>query len=296
MQESVGRDGRNTYNRGPALSAVQTTPNRDKLLITHPGFDPVAISIGPLSVHWYGLMYLAGFIAGVMLGRLRASRPGSGWKPEEITDLVVYIALGVILGGRLGYVLFYNLSHYFANPAGILAIWDGGMSFHGGLLGVIVAMWLYGRRTARSLLAVSDFMAPLVPAGLLFGRIGNFINQELWGKPTDLPWGVLFQTMPDHARHPSQLYEAGLEGVLLFILVWWYAARKRPEGQVAGYFLLGYGVFRFLVEFVREPDAHLGPVALEWISMGQVLSLPMVLLGGWLLLRSGRNPPKKSSS
>lgn len=260
-------------------------------MFTHPGIDPVAVSIGPVSIHWYGLMYLVGFIAGVLLGRMRASRPGSGWKPEEITDLLFFIAMGVILGGRLGYVVFYNLSYYLEHPAGILALWDGGMSFHGGVLGVIVAMWLYGRRTARSFLAVSDFTVLLIPPGLLFGRIGNFINQELWGRPTDLPWGVLFQTMPDHPRHPSQLYEAGLEGLLLFVLLWWYASRARAAGRVAGLFLLGYGTFRFLVEFVREPDSHLGPVALEWMSMGQALSLPMILLGCWLLLRRGRLPP-----
>lgn len=235
-------------------------------------------------------MYLAGFITGAWLGRRRAARPGSGWNPDEITDLLFYIAMGVILGGRLGYVVFYNLPFYLQHPAGVFAIWDGGMSFHGGLLGVIIAMWLYGRKTGRSLFGVADFMAPLVPAALFFGRIGNFINQELWGRPTDLPWGVLFQTMPDAPRHPSQLYEAGLEGIVLFVLIWWFASGHRREGQVAGLFLLGYGFFRFLVEFVREPDAHLGPVALDWMTMGQVLSLPMMLLGAWMLLRRPRNP------
>ncbi len=257
-------------------------------MITHPGFDPVAVSVGPLSIHWYGLMYLAGFTAGVLLGRWRAARPESGWKVEEITDLLFYIAMGVILGGRLGYVLFYNPGFYLQNPLDIAAIWDGGMSFHGGLIGVIAGMWQYGRKTGRSLFAVSDFVAPLVPPALLFGRIGNFVNQELWGRTTDLPWGVLFPVMPDAPRHPSQLYEAGLEGVVLFVILWWYASRPRRDGQVAGLFLVGYGVFRFLVEFVREPDAHLGPVALNWMSMGQVLSLPMILLGLWLILRRPR--------
>ncbi len=230
-------------------------------------------------------MYLLGFLAGVILGRWRALRPGSGWKSEEISDLLFFIALGVILGGRLGYVVFYNLLYYLDHLPAILAIWDGGMSFHGGLLGVIVAVWMYGRKTHRSLLVVCDFLAPLIPLGLLFGRIGNFINQELWGRPTDLPWGVWFHTMPDQPRHPSQLYEAGLEGLLLFVLVWWYSSRQRSPGRVAGMFLLGYGVSRFVVEFVREPDAHLGLVALEWMSMGQVLSLPMIFLGAWLLIR-----------
>ncbi len=254
-------------------------------MITHPGFDPVAFSIGPLSVHWYGLMYLAGFFAGAMLGRMRASRPDSGWKHPEIIDLLYFVALGVILGGRLGYVIFYNFLYYLENPASILAIWDGGMSFHGGLLGVIFAVWLYARRTHRSVLAVYDFLAPLIPLGLFFGRIGNFINQELWGRPTDLPWGVWFLTMPDSPRHPSQLYQAGLEGVLLFVILWWYSSRQRPEGRVAGLFLLGYGGGRFLTEFFREPDAHLGMVILEWMSMGQLLSIPMCILGAWLWLR-----------
>jgi phosphatidylglycerol:prolipoprotein diacylglycerol transferase len=268
------------YRRYPILPESQT-------LIIHPGFDPVAISIGPLSIHWYGLMYLAGFAAGLWLGRIRAARPGSGWQAAEITDLLFYIAMGVIVGGRLGYVVFYNPGFYVYNPLDVFALWDGGMSFHGGLLGVVLGIWLYGRKTRRNLFSMGDFVAPLIPPALLFGRIGNFVNQELWGRTTDLPWGVLFQTMPDAPRHPSQLYEAGLEGVVLFIVLWWYAARPRREGQVAGLFLLGYGCFRFLVEFVREPDAHLGPVALDWVTMGQVLSLPMILIGSWLLLRRG---------
>jgi len=254
-------------------------------LIVHPNFDPVAVSIGPLSVHWYGLMYLAGFAAGLLLGRYRANKTDSGWKPDEIMDLVFYIAMGTIAGGRLGYVLFYNLPFYFNNPFGIFALWDGGMSFHGGLIGVITAMWLYGRKTGRVFFTVADFIAPLVPLALLFGRLGNFINQELWGGPTDLPWGVLFHTMPDGPRHPSQLYEAGLEGVLLFIILWWFSAFPRYAGRVSGVFLVGYGAFRFIVEFVREPDAHLGAILFDWVTMGQLLSLPMILFGLYLILR-----------
>jgi len=256
-------------------------------LIVHPNFDPVAVSIGPISVHWYGLMYLAGFLTGLMLGRSRAKRPGSGWDPDEIVDLLFYIAIGTIAGGRLGYVFFYNLPYYLQHPLEAFFIWDGGMSFHGGLLGVVAAFWYYAIKTKRHLFSVADFIAPLVPTALLFGRLGNFINQELWGRATDLPWGVLFSTMPDAPRHPSQLYEAGLEGLVLFIVLWIYSAKPRVPGRVAGLFLLGYGVFRFLVEFVREPDGHLGSVLFEWVSMGQLLSLPMILVGIWLLLRRG---------
>ncbi|MCY3769109.1 MAG: prolipoprotein diacylglyceryl transferase [Gammaproteobacteria bacterium] len=251
-------------------------------MIVHPNFDPVAISIGPLSVHWYGLMYLLGFGAGLVLGRYRAGKSGSGWKEDEIFDLVFFMAMGAVLGGRLGYVLFYNPGFYMAHPLDVVAVWDGGMSFHGGLLGVLAAIPLYAKKTQRRFFDVSDFLAPLVPAGLFFGRLGNFINQELWGRPTEMPWGVLFHTAPDAARHPSQLYEAGLEGLVLFVLLWWYAARPRPAGKISGLFLAGYGLSRFFVEFFREPDGHLGSVLLDWVTMGQLLSLPMILAGWYL--------------
>lgn len=254
-------------------------------MIVHPNFDPVALSIGPLSIHWYGLMYLCAFLAGLLLGQYRARQSHSGWQEDEIVDLVLYIAVGIVVGGRLGYVLFYNLSFYLSSPMDIIAIWDGGMSFHGGLLGVIVAVWYYAQKTKRPFLGVADFLAPLIAPGLFFGRIGNFVNQELWGKTTDLPWGVLFYTAPGLPRHPSQLYEALLEGLVLFILVWWYSSKQPASGRVCGLFLLGYGVFRFFVEFYREPDGHIGAVALDWVTMGQVLSLPMVCLGLFLLMR-----------
>ena len=258
-------------------------------MIVHPNFDPVAIAIGPLSIHWYGLMYLFGFFAGVMLGRYRAAKPGSGWKPDELTDYLFYVAMGTIIGGRLGYVLFYNLGFYLEFPLKAFAIWDGGMSFHGGLIGVMVAMWWYGVKTDRKFFQVADFMAPLVPTALLFGRIGNFINQELWGRATDVPWGVLFHNAPGNApRHPSQLYEAGLEGILLFLIIWIYSAKPRAMGRVSGAFLIGYGVFRFVVEFVREPDSHLGSVLFGWMSMGQILSVPMIVFGLYLLCRPAR--------
>ena len=253
----------------------------------------MAVSIGPLSIHWYGLMYLAGFAAGGLLGRYRAAKTGSNWQADEMADLVFYIAIGVIGGGRLGYVLFYNPLFYLANPLDIFALWDGGMSFHGGLLGVLTAAWLYARKTRRGVLQIGDFLAPLCIPGLGFGRLGNFINQELWGRAADVPWAVLFYTAPDTPRHPSQLYEFALEGVLLFIIVWVYSSSPRACGRVSGLFLLGYGLFRFFVEFFREPDAHLGPVMLDWVTMGQLLSIPMVLLGMYLFFRPIRHSVDK---
>jgi phosphatidylglycerol:prolipoprotein diacylglycerol transferase len=253
-------------------------------MLKAPDFDPVAIKIGPLGIHWYGLMYIVGFIAGWWLGRYRAGRPGSGWRKQEIPDLLVYVAFGIVIGGRLGYVLFYNPGHYLAHPLEVIQIWKGGMSFHGGLIGVILAMVLYARKTERSFLAVADFIAPLVPIGLGTGRIGNFINHELWGRVTDVPWGMLFRGAGPEPRHPSQLYEFALEGVLLFMVLWIYSAKPRSTGAVSGLFLLCYGVFRFVVELVREPDAHLGYLAFGWVTMGHVLSLPMILLGAGLLL------------
>lgn len=250
-------------------------------MIVHPGIDPVAFSVGPLSVHWYGLMYLAGFAGGYGLGVLRAARPGSGWDTHEVADVLFYIAIGVILGGRLGYVLFYNPAYYFAHPLEILQLWSGGMSFHGGLLGVIAAVAWYAHRTHRGFFQVADFIAPLTPLGLLAGRIGNFINQELWGRPTDLPWAMVFPaTDPERLpRHPSMLYEAFLEGVLLFAVLWIYSRRPRETGRVSGLFLICYAVFRFAVEFVRQPDPHIGYLAFGWLTMGQALSFPMLLFG-----------------
>ena len=254
-------------------------------MISYPHIDPVAFSVGGLRVHWYGLMYLFGFLSGWMLGRLRASRPGSGWTPVMVDDFVTWVMLGVIIGARMGYVLFYDLGLYLRDPLEILRVWNGGMSFHGGLLGVMFAVWLFARKYGRDFLQVIDFVAPLIPPGLFFGRMGNFINAELWGRVTDLPWGLVFPGAGSWPRHPSQLYEAGLEGVLLFVVLWVYSARPRPAGRVAGVFAVIYGVSRFLVELVREPDAHLGYLAFGWLTMGQVLCLPLLVMGVWLLCR-----------
>jgi phosphatidylglycerol:prolipoprotein diacylglycerol transferase len=253
-----------------------------------PNIDPVAIHLGPLKVHWYGLMYVLGFLALWFFAARRARRDGSGWTAEQVGDLVFYGALGVILGGRLGYMLFYNLGHYLAHPLDMLKIWQGGMSFHGGLIGVLLAMGYFARKNGKRFFAVTDFVALWTPIGLGLGRIGNFINHELWGKVTDAPWGMVFRDAGPLPRHPSQLYQVALEGVALFVILWLYARRPRPTASVSGLFLVGYGLFRFLVEFVREPDPQLGYLAFGWLTMGQVLSVPMVLAGAGLLWWSYR--------
>jgi phosphatidylglycerol:prolipoprotein diacylglycerol transferase len=251
-------------------------------MLVHPQFDPIAIHLGPFGIHWYGLMYLTGFMAFLWLGRLRIRRhPDWGWSERELDDMLFYGALGVILGGRLGYVLFYQPGQFLAHPADIIKVWQGGMSFHGGFLGVLAAMALFARKTGKRWLGIMDFVAPMVPIGLGAGRLGNFINGELWGKPTDLPWAMVFPQVDGLPRHPSQLYEFGMEGVLLFTILWIYSSRPRPVGAVSALFLVGYGVSRFLVEFARQPDSFLGPLALG-MSMGQWLSLPMVLAGIWM--------------
>ena len=247
--------------------------------------DPVALSIGSLQLRWYGLMYLAGFGLGWMLGRWRASRPGSGWTGPDVDDLLTCVMIGIILGGRLGYVLFYDLPVYINDPMEIMRIWNGGMSFHGGLLGVLGAFWYFARTRGRTFLEVSDFIAPLIPQGLFFGRLGNFINGELWGKVSDAPWAIVFPGAGPLPRHPSQLYEAALEGLLLFIMVWVFSRKPRKVGAVSGLFAFGYGVFRFAVEFVRMPDVQLGYLAFGWLTMGQLLCVPLILAGAWLLCR-----------
>jgi len=257
-------------------------------MLIHPQIDPVALQLGPLSVRWYGLMYVLAFAGFYLLGRLRmAQRPETGWTPRELDDLLFWGVLGVVIGGRLGQVLFYEPDYYLANPAEIIAVWRGGMSFHGGLIGVLLVMLWHARRTGRRFLEVGDFVAPLVPLGLMFGRIGNFINAELWGRPAnpDLPWAMVFPQVDDLPRHPSQLYQAGLEGLLLFVILWFYTRRPRPVGAASGAFLLGYGVLRSAGEFFRTPDDGIFGFALG-VSMGQWLSLPMIVIGLVLLYRS----------
>lgn len=259
-------------------------------MLVHPQFDPVAIEIGPLAVRWYGLMYLLGFAIAILLGRYRIrTQPAAGITTRDLDDMVLYALFGVILGGRLGYVLFYKLSDYAAHPLGIFAIWEGGMSFHGGLLGVLVAMALFCVRRGKSWLAVMDFVAPLCPLGLGAGRIGNFINAELPGRPADVPWAMVFPNVDGMPRHPSQLYEFALEGVALFVLLWWFSSKPRPRGAVSGLFLIGYGVFRVAVEFTRQPDDFLGFLALG-LTMGQWLSLPMIAAGIAMMVWAYRRP------
>jgi phosphatidylglycerol---prolipoprotein diacylglyceryl transferase len=258
-------------------------------MLVHPQFDPVAIQLGPLAVRWYGLMYLVGFVLVWAMGRHRiARRPGGVWNAKDLDDALFYGILGTIIGGRLGYVLFYKLGDYLAEPWKIFYVWEGGMSFHGGLLGVILAMWLFARARRQRWLDIMDFVAPLAPLGLGAGRLGNFINAELWGRPTDVPWAMIFPNVDNVPRHPSQLYEFGLEGVALFLLLWWFSARPRPRGAVSALFLIGYGLFRFLVEYTREPDSFLGVLAMGF-TMGQWLSLPMIVVGIAMLVWAYRS-------
>jgi phosphatidylglycerol:prolipoprotein diacylglycerol transferase len=272
----------------------------------YPEFDPVVLQLGPLALRWYGLMYLVGFLAAWWLGRRRAGRPGAVVGPREMDDLLFYGALGVILGGRIGYVLFYDFAGWLDDPLRLLRLWEGGMSFHGGFLGVLFAMAWYARRSGTPFFALTDFIAPLVPLGLFAGRVGNFINGELWGGPSALPWAMRLscadhpalcyqslQLAPGTAYtpplHPSQLYQAGLEGLVLFAVLWWFSASPRPRMAVSGLFLVGYGLARFLVEFVRLPDAHIGYLAQGWVTMGQLLSAPMIAAGAVLLFLAYRS-------
>ncbi|OMH31761.1 prolipoprotein diacylglyceryl transferase [Motiliproteus sp. MSK22-1] len=252
-------------------------------MLTYPNIDPVALAIGPLKIHWYGLMYLVGFGAAWWLANYRAGRSDATWSKQQVSDLIFWSAVGVIFGGRAGYVLFYNFEQFLANPLWLFKIWEGGMSFHGGLLGVTTALFLYGRQINKSFFEVADFTAPLVPLGLAAGRIGNFIGGELWGRVTDASWAMVFPGAGTLPRHPSQLYQFALEGLLLFTIVWWFSSKPRPRMAVSGLFLLGYGSFRFFVEQFRQPDAHIGFVLADWITMGQLLSTPMILLGAFML-------------
>ncbi len=265
-------------------------------MLVHPQFDPVALAIGPVQIHWYGLTYLVAFGLFMALASAHARQPqyaNAGWSRRDVEDLLFWGVLGVVLGGRIGYALFYKPGQYLANPLEILMVWKGGMSFHGGMLGVIIAMVLYARSRGRRWLEVTDLIAPCVPTGLASGRVGNFINGELWGRPADpgLPWAMVFpQSGSDIPRHPSQIYQFLLEGLLLFVLLWLYARRPRATGQVSGAFLVGYGLLRFIAEYFREPDSFLGPLALG-LSMGQWLCLPMIAAGAALWAWAGRQGP-----
>ncbi|MGQ0384829.1 MAG: prolipoprotein diacylglyceryl transferase [Gammaproteobacteria bacterium] len=254
-------------------------------MLTYPDIDPVAFAVGPVKVHWYGLMYVLGFAVAWWLARRRAAAPGSTWKPVDVDDLIFFTALGVILGGRLGWVFVYGFEALAADPLAILRVWEGGMSFHGGLAGVLIAVAIFARRRRRSFADVMDFTAPLPAVGLFAGRIGNFINGELWGKPTGLPWGFEVQGV---VRHPSQLYEAALEGLLLFALLWWFTSKPRARLAPAGLFLAAYAAFRIGVEFVRVPDENMGYLAFGWLTTGQLLSLPMLIAGLAMLAWSAR--------
>ena len=266
------------------------SPTVPRMLI-HPAYDPVAIAIGPLAIRWYGLMYLIAFLSTYLLGRWRIARgQGGGATLALLDDLQFFGVLGVILGGRLGYVLFYKPAYYLSHPLEVFAVWQGGMAFHGGFLGVLLAMLWVARRHQLRWLAVTDFIAPLVPIGLAAGRLGNYLNGELWGRITDVPWGMLFAHPAAGAlpRHPSQLYQMALEGLALFALLWWHARRPRPLGELSALFLIGYGSLRFIAEWFREPDDFLGLLSLGW-SMGQWLSLPMIIVGVLMLRWSRRS-------
>lgn len=252
--------------------------------MTYPMIDPVALDLGFLKIHWYGLMYVFGFLGGYALTLRRIGLGKFPLTKEQMSDFLGWIALGVILGGRVGYMVFYQPDRLLADPLSLLYVWEGGMAFHGGLLGVVALTWLYARKVGVQPLVLGDALAPVIPIGLGLGRIGNFIGGELWGRTSDVPWAMVFPGAGPEPRHPSQLYQFFLEGVVLFAVLWWFSSRPRRRGQVTGLFLLGYGLARFSVEFVREPDAHLGFIWMNWLTMGQLLTLPMIAVGLWLLL------------
>lgn len=248
-------------------------------MLTHPNFDPVAIDLGPLAIHWYGLSYLIGFAGAWALAQLRCNDK-YGWTREQTTDFVFYGALGAIIGGRIGYVLIYGWERLVADPMMIIRVWEGGLSFHGGFVGVLIGVFIFGRQTGRSWLQVGDFVTPMICVPIFTVRLlGNFVNGELWGRVTDVPWGMVFARAGDLPRHPSQIYEACLEGLLAGLILWWFSARPRPTGAVCGLFVVLYATFRFIVEFFREPDAHIGFVAFDYFSMGQLLSFPLWAMG-----------------
>lgn len=259
-------------------------------MLTYPDIDPILFQLGDIKIRWYGLMYVIGFVFAWWLARRRATQSWSVIRPEQVDDLLFYGMLGVILGGRIGYAIIYGFDQLVSDPLYLIKITEGGMSFHGGLAGVMIAMALYARKLGVRVWAMIDFVAPITPLGLFFGRVGNFINGELWGKPTDVPWGFKVDGV---VLHPSMLYEAILEGLVLFVILWIFTKRQRPVMSVSGMFLFFYGVFRFAVEFVRVPDSHLGYLALDWLTMGQILSVPMIIAGAvlfYLAYKPARSP------
>ena len=264
-------------------------------MFTFPQFDPVAIAIGPISIHWYGIMYIIAFGGAWLLASYRIKKQPE-WTSEQVSDLVFYGALGAVLGGRTGSVLFYNFDRFLDDPVWLLRVWEGGMSFHGGLLGVLFAFYFYSKHINKGFWETIDFIAPFVPFGLGAGRLGNFIGGELWGRPTDVAWGMVFPHVDQLPRHASQLYEVALEGVVLFIVVWWFSSKPRPRLAVTGLFALGYGSFRFFVEFFRQPDLDMGFVAFDWLTMGQILSTPMIAGGILLLILAYSKQPKLAAS
>ena len=252
-------------------------------MFVYPNINPIAFQWGPVKIFWYGIMYLMSFLIGWSLALYRSKRTAVTWTPEMISDLVFYVALGVVLGGRLGFMLFYDFSDFIWHPWIVFKTWEGGMSFHGGLIGVIIMMWLFARKTHKSFFDISDFVAPIVPIGLGAGRVGNFLNAELMGRVTTVPWGMLYPNAGSLPRHPSPLYEFFFEGILLFLILWWFSAKPRPRMAVSGLFSLGYGLFRCLCECFRQPDMQAGFIAFGWMTKGQLLSLPMILIGIILL-------------
>jgi phosphatidylglycerol:prolipoprotein diacylglycerol transferase len=266
-------------------------------MLPYPEIDPVALALGPIKIHWYGLTYLTGLAFAWWLAVKRTERPGAPVGRKQVDDLIFYAALGIVVGGRMGYVFFYGWDKFVDDPLWLLRVWEGGMSFHGGLLGVIGAMFLFARGRGIPFGGLLDFITPLAPIGLALGRLGNFIGQELWGRPTDVPWAMVFPRDPlQLARHPSQLYQFALEGLLLFVIVLWFSSKPRPRWAVAGMFSLGYGCLRFFVEFFREPDEHIGLTALGWMSRGQLLCLPMIAIGVFLLFWSYQRAESKQKS
>ncbi len=254
-------------------------------MLTYPKIDPVVFELGPVAVHWYGLTYLIGFVAAWYLAARRADKPDSGWNRDQVGDLIFYGAIGVIVGGRLGYGIFYGLDQWSQDWLWIVKLQQGGMSFHGGMLGVLTAFWYFARKTGKTYFDVADFIVPMVPLGLASGRVGNFINAELWGRASDLPWAMVFPTDDKQIpRHPSMLYEAVLEGVVLFAVLYIYSRKPRPAAAVTGLFGVGYGVARTYVEFFREPDAHIGYLYGGWLTMGMLLSVPMIVAGAAMMI------------